>query len=168
MNNTTLRVQDNMVVDLAYVLTVENDQAESIASKPASKQIVQGRKQVVPGLEQALYGMSVGEEKDIVVNAANGYGEVNPGAVKTLSRQSIPMTAQAKPGQRVRLLHKRSGELRKATVVDVQSEVIVLDFNHPLAGKTLHYHVRVDGLRAATPEELAASQVKIPSTSKSE
>ena len=93
--------------------------------------------------------MSAGDEKEIVVEAVNGYGEVDPEAVKTLSRKSIPTTAQAKPGQRVRLLHKSSGEVHKATVVDVQSEAVVLDFNHPLAGKTLHYHVRVDDVQSA-------------------
>lgn len=158
MNDTALQIQDNMVVDLAYVLTVENEQAERTAKKPNTVQFVQGRNQVVPGLEQALYGMAVGEEKEIVVSAANGYGEVDPAAVKKLSRKSIPATANAKPGQRVRLLHKRSGEVHKATVVEVQPETVTLDFNHPLAGKTLHFHVRVDALRPATPEELQSGQ----------
>ena len=173
MDNTTLQIKDNMVVNLAYVLTienktenktVENEQAAQSKQKQAAKQFVQGRQQVVPGLEQALYGMSIGEEKDIVVNATNGYGEIDPGAVKTLRRQSIPSAAQAKPGQMVRLLHKRSGEVQRAIVVDVQPETIVLDFNHPLAGKTLHYHVRVDDLRQATPEELESGLVKRSTT----
>jgi FKBP-type peptidyl-prolyl cis-trans isomerase SlyD len=160
MDSATVQIQDNMFVDLAYVLTVENERAERVEKKPNSVQFVQGRKQVVPGLEQQLYGMAIGEEKDIVVPAANGYGEVKPGSVKTLAREGLPITAQAKPGQKVRLLHKPSGEVRKAIVVDVQSEKIVLDFNHPLAGKTLHYHVRVDGVRPATAEELAPSSTK--------
>jgi FKBP-type peptidyl-prolyl cis-trans isomerase SlyD len=149
-----------MLVDLAYVLTVENDQAVRTEKKPTSKQFVQGRKQMAPGLEQALYGMTVGEEKDIVVPATQGFGAAKPSAVQTLPRKSVPSFAQATPGQTLRLLHKQSGEMRKAVVVDVQPDTIVLDFNHPLAGKTLYYHVRVEGLRPATPEEIAASQVK--------
>jgi FKBP-type peptidyl-prolyl cis-trans isomerase SlyD len=168
MENANLQVKDNLVVNLAYILTVENEQAERTEKKPKSIQFVQGRKQVVPGLEQALYGMAVGEEKDFVVDATNGYGEVNPNAVKTLSRQSVPITAQAKPGQKVRLVHKASGEVHKATVVDVQEEKVVLNFNHPLAGKTLHYHVRVDGLRPATPEELETNKVDESTTGQAE
>jgi FKBP-type peptidyl-prolyl cis-trans isomerase SlyD len=160
MDNTTLQIKDNMVVDLAYVLTVKNEQSAQSKQKQASKQFVQGRQQVVPGLEQALYGMSVGEEKDITVSASNGYGEIDPEAIKTLRRQSVPSFAQAKRGQTMRLLHKRSGEVQRAIVVEVQPETIVLDFNHPLAGKTLHYHVRVDDLRPATPEEIEAGRVK--------
>jgi FKBP-type peptidyl-prolyl cis-trans isomerase SlyD len=147
MDNANLEIQDDVLVELTYVLSIENDDEERLQSKPHSKQFVQGHNEIVPGLEQALYGMSAGDEKEIVVEAADGYGEVNPDAVKTLSRKSIPTTADAKPGQRVRLLHKRSGEVHKATVVDVQPDAVVLDFNHPLAGKTLTYHVHVDDVR---------------------
>ena len=160
MDSTALQVQDGMVVNLAYVLTVESEQAGSTERKPTSREFIQGRKQVVPGLEQALYGMSVGEEKDVVVNATNGYGEVDPSAVKTLPRKSLPATSKAQPGEKVRVLHKRSGEMQKATVVEVQPDTIVLDFNHPFAGKTLRYHVRVDAVRPATDAELEASKAK--------
>jgi FKBP-type peptidyl-prolyl cis-trans isomerase SlyD len=149
MGNTTLEIQDDVRVELTYVLSVETEENGRAETKPLSKQIVQGRNEVVSGLEQALYGMSAGDEKEVVVEAADGYGEVDPNAVKTLSRKSIPATADAKPGQRVRLLHKSSGEVHKATVVEVQPDAVVLDFNHPLAGKTLHYHVRVDDVQAA-------------------
>ena len=157
MSDTTLQVQDNMLVDVAYVLSVESAQSGRRQAKPMVKQFVQGQNRVVPGLEQALYGMAVGEENEVVVTPADGYGEADPSAVKSLSRQSVPLAAQAKPGQVVRLLHKSSGEVHKATVVDIQPETVVLDFNHPLAGKTLHYQVRVEGVRPATAEELAAT-----------
>jgi FKBP-type peptidyl-prolyl cis-trans isomerase SlyD len=159
MEQNTLRVEDNMVVSLSYVLTASSQQAGQSQEKQAAKQIVQGRKQVVPGLEQALYGMQVGDEKDIVVEPSQGYGEPNPAAVQTLPRNSVPSFAKATPGQRLRLQHKKSGELRRATVVDVNPDTIVLDFNYPLAGKTLHYHLRVDEIRQATPEELQSGHV---------
>jgi FKBP-type peptidyl-prolyl cis-trans isomerase SlyD len=159
MNQKTVQVEDNMVVSLAYVLTATNERAERSKEKQATKQIVQGRNQVVPGLEQALYGMSVGDEKEITVEPTLGYGAVNPAAIQTLRRGSVPSFDSATPGQRLRLLHKKSGELRRATVVDVNPETIVLDFNHPLAGKTLHYQVRIEDIRQATTEELESGQV---------
>lgn len=184
MNQTNLRVQDNMVVSLAYIRTATNatanattnaaantmtgattnvatetEQAEQAGEKQAALQVLQGRQKLVPGLEQALYGMAVGEEKDVVVDPTQGYGEIDPQAVRTLPRKSVPSFAQATPGQRLRLLHKSSGEIRRATVLEVQPETVVLDFNHPLAGKTLHYHVRVDDIRPATAEEMAQGQV---------
>jgi FKBP-type peptidyl-prolyl cis-trans isomerase SlyD len=165
MNNATLRVEDNVVVSLAYTLTIENEQAENEQAKvhekkQASKKFLQGRHQVVRGLEKALYGMSIGDEKEVVIEAPKEYGKADPAAIKTLPRQSVPSFATAIPGQKLRLLHKRSGEVQRATVVDVQPETIVLDFNHPLAGKTLRYHVRVNELRQATPEELETGEVK--------
>jgi FKBP-type peptidyl-prolyl cis-trans isomerase SlyD len=166
MANPTLEIQDDVRVDLTYVLSVDTEENRRAETKPLSKQIVQGHNDLVPGLEQALYGMTAGDEKEFVVEAAAGYGEVDPTAIKTLSRKSIPATADAKPGQRVRLLHKSSGEVHKATVVEVQPDTVVLDFNHPLAGKTLHYHVRVDDVQpsdvqsgdVATSNESAAEQ----------
>ena len=79
--------------------------------------------------------------------------------MRTLPRKSVPSFAEAVPGQKLRLLHKRSGQVRRALVLEVQPDTIVLDFNHPLAGKTLYYHVRVDELRPATREELASGKV---------
>lgn len=159
MNQNTLQIDNNMVVRLSYSLAASNGEAEWSKEKQAVKQIVQGRKQIVTGLEQALYGMSVGDEKEITVEPPQGYGDVNPAAVKTLPRNSLPSFAKATQGQRLRLLHKKSGELRRATVVDVGTDTIVLDFNHPLAGKTLRYHLRVDDVRYATPKELETGQV---------
>lgn len=150
MDQTTLQVQDDMRVDLTYVLSVETEENGRAETKPLSRQIVQGRNELVPGLERALYGMTAGDEKEVVVEAVDGYGVVDPAAIRTLSRQSIPAAAEAAPGQRVRLLHKSSGEVHKATVVEVQPDAVVLDFNHPLAGKTLHYHVRVDDVQPIT------------------
>lgn len=154
-----MQVTDGMVVSLSYVLSASNERTHQKLEKQGVKQIIQGRQQIVPGVEQALYGMSVGDEKEITVEPAAGYGETNPAAVQTLSRSSVPSFAKATPGQRLRLLHKKSGELRRATVVDVQSDTIVLDFNHPLAGKTLQYQLRVDEIRPATPEEIESGQV---------
>ena len=160
MENVTLRVEDNMVVSLAYNLIVKDEQVVLREEKRASKQIMQGRHQVIRGLEKALYGMSVGEEKDVVVNAPKEFGKVDPSAVKTLRRQSVPSFATAVPGQKLRLVHKGSGELQRAIVVEVQPDTIVLDFNHPFAEKTLYYTVRVDDLRPATPEELETGKIQ--------
>lgn len=162
MDQTNLQVQDDVRVELTYVLSVETEENGRAETKPLSKQIIQGRNEVVAGLEQALYGMTAGDEKEVVVEATEGYGEVNPEAVKTLPRKNIPTVADAQPGQRVRLLHKSSGEVHKATVVEVQPDAVVLDFNHPLAGKTLTYQVRVDDVQplVATDEVADADAVQ--------
>jgi FKBP-type peptidyl-prolyl cis-trans isomerase SlyD len=159
MDQSTLRVEDNMVVSLAYRLTATNGETTHPDGKASAKQIVQGRRKVVQGIEQALYGMAVGEEKSVVVPATEGYGEVDPQAVRTLPRKSVASFAEATPGSQLRLLHKSSGQVHRARVVDVQPDTIVLDFNHPLAGKTLHYDLRVDELRPATPTELESGKV---------
>jgi FKBP-type peptidyl-prolyl cis-trans isomerase SlyD len=160
MNPTTLQIADNMVVNLTYVLAISEEEMPSGKERRVSIQFLQGHKQVVPGLEQALYGMSVGEEKDIVVDATNGYGEINPRAVRTLPLKNVPLFAKAIAGQQLHLRQKSSGKRRQALVVDVHPDTIVLNFNHPLAGKTLHFHVQVVDLRQATAAELAAGKIE--------
>lgn len=159
MSTNILQVEQDMVVSLSYVLKIKNKASKQDAEKLTTAKIIQGRKQLVPGLEQALYGMRIGDEKDITVEPANAYGEVKPTEIQTLPRNSVPSFANATPGQRLRLLHKKSGEVRRATVVDVQTDSIVLNFNHPLAGKTLSYHIHIDDIREATPKELQDGQV---------
>jgi len=159
MDQNTLQVEDNMVVRLSYSLTASGAQDEKETEMQSIKQIVQGRKQIVPGLEQALYGMQVGDEKNVTVEPSQGFGDINPAAIQTLPRNSVPSFATAIQGQRLRLLDKKNGKLRRATVVDVKPDTIVLDFNHPFAGKTLHYHLHIDNIRQATPKELDTGQI---------
>ena len=97
MGNPSLQIQDDIVVSLNYLLRLEDDRGPQDTRQTAFV-LLQGRQQVVPGLEQALYGMKAGEEKDVVVEAARGYGEVDPAALKTFPRQKLPSAAHAAPG----------------------------------------------------------------------
>lgn len=160
MNQESIQIERDMVISLSYLVSVNNDSLEQNVEKQKTVQVIQGRQQVAAGLEQALYGMRVGDEKDITVEPSLDYGEINPDAIKTLPRNSVPSFATATRGQRLRLLHKKSGEVRNATVLDVQTDTIVLDFNHPFAGKTLNYHLRINDIRPATAQELELGTIE--------
>lgn len=115
MNPTTLQIADNMVVKLTYVLAISEEELSSGQEKQVSIQFLQGHQQVVPGLEQAIYGMSVGEEKDIVVDATNGYGEINPQAVRTLPLKYVPSFAKAVAGEQLHLRQKKQRQAKAST-----------------------------------------------------
>jgi FKBP-type peptidyl-prolyl cis-trans isomerase SlyD len=158
MADTKLTVIDGLVVGLDYTLRL--DDGEIIDSSTGQEQLefLQGRGQIIPGLEQALYGMAVEDEKDVVVAPADGYGEQDPDAFELVARDVFPSDLDLKPGMGLRMLDD-SGRALEAYVVEVRPEEVVLDLNHPLAGETLHFHVKIAALRPATSEELAHGHV---------
>jgi FKBP-type peptidyl-prolyl cis-trans isomerase SlyD len=150
-------VGDDMVVTLNYTLTVDGDIIDSsIGSQPI--EFIQGRGQIIPGLERELYGLALGDGKDVVVAAADGYGDRDPNAVADIPRDQFPPQIPLKPGTELQL-RGQDGEELEAYIEDVGEETIRLNFNHPLAGKELHFSIKVVELRSATPEELAHGHV---------
>ena len=156
MTEETFTVANDMVVSLEYTLRLDDGEIVDTSDGRGPLQFVQGRGQIIPGLEQELYGMAVDEEKDVIVAPADGYGVRNPDATNTLPRDAFPAGLQLKPGMGLRL-QDPSGRLAVAYVVEVRPDAVLLDFNHPLAGKVLHFHAKIAALRPATEEELAPS-----------
>ena len=146
-------VADDVVVSLDYTLTVD---AEVVDSSEGSDPIefLQGHGQMITGLEQALYGMKIGDEKMVVVKPSEGYGEVDEDAFIDVPRSEFPSDIPAQVGVAIQMQDEH-GEVLDARIFEVSKDVITLDFNHPLAGKELTFKVTVVELREATEEELA-------------
>ncbi|MFQ5399175.1 MAG: peptidylprolyl isomerase [Anaerolineae bacterium] len=161
MNETELTVADNLVVSMEYLLRLD-DGEEIDRSEEAPLQFLQGQGQIIPGLERALYGMRIGDEKDVVVAPADGYGERDPENLETMPRDAFPQDLDLVVGMGLQFRDKQSGEAFRGYVVELQPDSVVLDFNHPLAGDTLHFHIKIAGLRAATAEELSHGHVHEP------
>ena len=96
---------------------------------------VQGRQEIVPGLERALSGMHAGEEKQVTVPPADGYGDVDPAAVAEVPKDLVP--ADARVAGTELMARGPQGASRLVRVKEVREGTVVLDLNHPLAGKTL-------------------------------
>jgi FKBP-type peptidyl-prolyl cis-trans isomerase SlyD len=148
-----------MVVSLAYALLLGNGEAIERTDEDDALQFIQGHGQIIPGLEDALYGMAVGEEKAVIVEPAEGYGSYDEDDLQAMPRNSFPADLELEIGTGLRLRDKDSGEVHTVYVAELDGENVVLDFNHPLAGETLHFQVRIVGLRPATAEELAHGHV---------
>lgn len=142
-----------MVVSLDYTLYLENEEVVDSSEGHPPLQFIQGQQQIIPGLEQALYGMEVGEEKDVVVEPAAGYGVRDPDANQVVPRDAFEEDAELKPGMPIRVSDS-SGRAATAFVADVLPDSVKLDFNHPLAGETLYFHVEIAGLREASSADL--------------
>ena len=153
MSKEPLTVADDVIVGMAYVLRSQT--GREIDRSDGAVGFIQGHGQVVPGLEEALYGMRVGEEKEVVVEPAEGYGEYDEDDVQRVPRSALGEDLDLTLGQGLRLRDRESGEEFRAYVVELGDDYVLLDYNHPLAGQTLHFEVKITELRSATPEDLA-------------
>lgn len=142
------------VVTIDY--TLRNATGEVLDSSDDSEPLayLHGADEIVPGLEHALEGLEVGDEKDVVVEAKDGYGEVNPGGVFPVPRSVFPSDMTIEVGDAL-VGEDDQGEMIPVRVVGIEGDKVMVDANHPLAGQRLHYHVKVRGVRDATDEEMA-------------
>ncbi len=151
------KVEDDVVVGLDYTLTVDGEVIDSTKNEDPL-QYIQGHQNIIPGLEQALYGMEVGQSKEVTVSAKNAYGDLNPEAMIEVPRSEFPPEIPLELGVQLQV-RDMSGQVQDARIEKVGQDTVTLDFNHPLAGKELHFDVTVASLRPATEEELEHGHV---------
>lgn len=153
MTNTNLTVADGLVVSLDYTLRLDDGQVIDTTTEGDPLQFLQGGQQIIPGLEQALYGMGVGDEKDVELAPTEGYGQRNPDAVELVPPDAFPADLELTEGMGLQL-RDPSGREVVAYVAEIRPDAVVLDLNHPLAGEKLFFEVKIADLRPATSEEL--------------
>ena len=148
----------NSVVGIEYEVK-EAGTTEVVDSNKGGQplEFIMGKGQIIPGLENALVGMNEGESGDIMVKAADAYGDVNPEAMQTLPKEQfegvdlvegMTLYGQGQDGQTVQV-----------TVKSFDDKEVNVDFNHPLAGKDLMFSVTVLSERAATEDEISSGVV---------
>jgi FKBP-type peptidyl-prolyl cis-trans isomerase SlyD len=149
-----MKVGKDRVVALEYKLHLGDGEVidQSEPGQPLS--YLHGKGQIVPGLEGALEGLGVGEAKKVVVAPAQGYGEHDARGLQEVPRTMFPANAELRPGMRL-AAQADSGEVIPIGIHEVKGETVIVDLNHPLAGKTLHFDVTVRDIRDATQEELS-------------
>ncbi len=146
-----MQVTDGQVISMEYTLTVDGEIINS--SKDSGPiEFIQGKGNIIPGLERELYGMAIGESKDVVVNPRDGYGEIDSEAYTDVPRDQFPADIPVEIGVELEL-HDEAGNPMHARIDKVEEKNVRLDFNHPLAGKELFFAVKIAGLREATEAE---------------
>lgn len=151
-------IQPNAHVVLDYELRDDAgkvlDSSESEDGEPIV--YVHGYGMIVPGLEAALVGLKAGDAKEVTVAPEAGFGEHDEELVLEVDRSDFPRPDAVAPGDEL-VAESPEGEEAMMRVLEVKEDSVVVDANHPLAGKTLQYKVRVKEVRAATDEEIAAA-----------
>lgn len=99
-----------------------------------------GARQMIPGFEKAVFGMAVGDKKTVEIPAGEAYGESSPEMIIHFPRTEVPQDMSPFPGMEL-MLTTQQGQQVPAKVIEVTDEEIVLDANHPLAGKDLIFDI---------------------------
>lgn len=151
---SALTVQDDVIVSIDYTLKLDDGEVIDSSDGREPLEYMQGRGQIVPGLERELYGLNVGEEKAVTVTAEEGYGAYDDERLQRVPMDTFPEDMDLEEGLNVRMRDVNSGQLFDAYIDEIDEEAVTLDFNHPLAGETLFFDIKVVGLREASDEEL--------------
>ena len=99
-----------------------------------------GMKQMIPGFEKAVMGMEVGEEKEVTLNPEEAYGQVNEELIQKVPKDKTPPEVEV---GMILGMNLPDGKQVPARVTGVNDQEVILDLNHELAGKTLHFKIKV-------------------------
>jgi len=148
-------VKDGAVVSLAYTLRLSNGEIIDFSEAADPLEYLHGAENIIPGLETALAGLHVGDEKNIELSPEDGYGEYDPEEVEVIERTMLPKNLPPLKLGMVLAISDEDGNFSEAYVREIGQTSVTLDFNHPLAGQRLFFEVQVLDIRPATEEELA-------------
>jgi FKBP-type peptidyl-prolyl cis-trans isomerase SlyD len=147
-----LKVQDGHIVSMDYTLHVDGEVLDTSAGHEPLE-FLQGAGNIIPGLEESLYGMAIGENKKVAIAPEDGYGELDSEAFMDVPKDEFPAEIPLEKGIEIQLTDQE-GSPMYARIDSFNDEAVKLDFNHPLAGKTLNFDVTIVALRMATEEEI--------------
>jgi FKBP-type peptidyl-prolyl cis-trans isomerase SlyD len=145
-----MAIETNQIVSIEYEVRDGDTVVDSnVGGTPLV--FMFGKEQIIPGLENGIVNMSIGEKADILVKPEDAYGELDPQAQQEVPKDqfagidlAVGMTlyGQGEDGGTVQVIVKEIGE-----------ENVIIDFNHPLAGKSLMFTVTINNIRDASAEE---------------
>jgi FKBP-type peptidyl-prolyl cis-trans isomerase SlyD len=140
-------IQNGCRVSLQYTLSLGDGTVvdSNVDGEPLT--YTHGEGQIIPGLERELEGLAEGVEQSVTVAPEDAYGPKHAEAIQEVDKSRVPDGAHrigaALQGQTA------DGDVMQARVTEVKDDTVIVDFNHPLAGETLHFHVKVLGVEAS-------------------
>ncbi len=147
-----MQIQDNAVVSIHYTLT--NEAGDTIDSSAGAEPLayLHGAANIIPGLENALLGKTVGDKLEVTVAPADGYGEHVAELVQEVPQEMFQGVEEVEIGMEFHA-ESNTGQPIAVTVTKVEDGTVTIDANHPLAGVTLTFDVEIVEIREATAEE---------------
>ena len=147
----SLKIEPGHVVSIAYQLTVDNNIMDDVrADRPL--EYLHGYDNILPALEAQLINKQAGDELDLTLQPGEGYGEYDAELVDRIPIDSFESLEGIEVGTELELIDE-DGDIIEATVVEITDEDVLIDLNPILAGKVLHYVIKVLDIREGTDEE---------------
>ena len=152
-----MKIEKNKVVEVSYELTVDG-QVIDVAAKDQPLDYIHGTKMLIPRFEAEIEGKEPGDAFAFEVSPAEGYGEYDPARIIKLSLNAFMIDGKVREdllevGRQLPMYNK-NGHVEYGRITEVNEEGVLMDFNHDLAGKTLHFKGEVLTVRDATEKEL--------------
>ena len=152
-----MKVENNKVVAVSYALEVEGKIADQSAPG-APLEYIHGSGMLLPKFEAALEAKEPGDSFDFILSPEDGYGVYDPSYKIDLPMSAFTIDGKVHDellvvGRTIPMLNQ-AGQVVQGTVAAVSETAVTMDFNHPMAGKTLHFTGRVESVRSATDKEL--------------
>jgi len=148
----------NKVISIEYTLNDANSKVQldtNVGGAPL--EFISDMGQIIPGLEKELVNLNAGDKADVLVQPADAYGEYNDEAAQTLPKEQF---ADIELTEGMSLYGTgENGETVQVVVKSISDDGVTIDYNHPMAGKTLMFSVTVLATRAATEEEIKVGVV---------
>jgi len=147
-----MQIAKDLVASIEYTLTDDTGNVidSSVGGEPLA--YLHGAGNIIPGLEDALEGKKVGDSFTVSIAPADGYGEKNEGLMQVVPKEMFQGVDSIEAGMQ---FHAQTDHgMQVITVAAVDGDNITVDGNHPLAGQTLNFDVKVIEVRAASAEEL--------------
>ena len=148
-----LPIADGLVVVLNYTLRAEDGEVIDSSTADDPMAYLHGADNIVPGLEQALTGKTVGFTGKVVVEPEDGYGEREDVPTQAVPRSAFPSNAELFVGMQF-MAEGPDNEQAPIWIVGIEGDKVLVDSQHPLAGKVLNFEVEVLAVRKATEDEL--------------
>jgi peptidylprolyl isomerase len=131
-------------VSIEYEGSLENGTVfDNSKSHDKPFQFIVGSGQVIPGFDKAVIGMKLMEQKKITLQPTEAYGETNQKLTHKVLRSELPPEPEPKPGMGLMMGGGPGGSARRAMITEVTKKHIVIDMNHPLAGKSLTFKIKL-------------------------
>ena len=147
-----MRVAKETVVAIEYTLKDDQGNIIDASGDRGPMEYLHGAQNIIPGLEQGVDGLVAGDTKSVLVPPQLGYGEYRENLL-----QKVPLNAFGTntPQVGMRFHAEANGSMRVLTIRKIEGDEVTIDANHELAGKTLHFDIKVVSVRAAELTELS-------------
>ena len=150
-------IKENKVVTIDYTVSDESNEVVDTSEGKQPLVYLHGASNIIPGLEKELTGKATGDDFNVEVEPADGYGEYNPEMIQHVGAEAFQGVDKVEAGMTFSA-QGAQGPVQ-VTVTSVESDQVTVDANHPLAGKKLSFTGTIRDIRDASEEEISHGHV---------